>query len=162
MICITQCAESSGLAPNEMILGVTPSSRHHSLFASYLLNKERSPAAIRDMIISDLRSFLDLGAKQRAADLLIVLRLFLSDYLQARRTAPRREEVAGHLLTREKFVNCSSSYDTRAKRAARDYDLPVDEEEDRVIIRSSRQYGWLSIWSSPRRKGIGEWPLTRR
>ncbi|MFZ3179721.1 MAG: hypothetical protein WBO09_15310 [Methylocystis silviterrae] len=133
MISVTQCAEFSGLAPNEMILGVTPSSRHHSLFASYLLNKERSPAAIRDMIISDLRSFLDLGAAQRAADLLIVLRLFLSDYPQARRMAPRREGVAGYLLTREKFVNYSSSYDTRAKRAARDYDQP-DEEEGRGII----------------------------
>jgi hypothetical protein len=120
VISVTQCAESSGLAPNEMILGVTPSSRHHSLFASYLLNGERSPAAIRDMIICDLRSFLELGAKQRAADLLIVLRLLLSDYPQARRTVG----VAGHLLTREKFVNSSSSYATRAKRAARDYTCP--------------------------------------
>ena len=133
MISVTQCAESSGLAPNELILGVTPSSRHHSLLASYLFNRERSPAALRDMIISDIRSFLDLGAKQRAADLLIVLRLFLSDYPRARRRAPRREGVAGHLLTREKFVNYSSSYDTRAKRAARDYDQP-DEEEGRGII----------------------------
>ncbi|WP_246657352.1 HAD-IC family P-type ATPase, partial [Methylocystis sp. B8] len=49
-------------------------------------------------------------------------------------TAPRRERVAGHHLTREKFANYWSRYDKRAKRAARDYDLPVDEEEGRGII----------------------------
>jgi hypothetical protein len=37
----------------------------------------------------DLRIFLDLGASRRAADLLIVLRLFLSDYPDARRVSPR-------------------------------------------------------------------------
>lgn len=38
---------------------------------------------MRDMIISDLHSFLDLGASQRVADLLIVLRLFFAEHPEA-------------------------------------------------------------------------------
>ena len=72
-----------GLNQNEMMLGVTPSAKHHSLLASYLLNLRRGPPAVRNMILADLRSFLDLGAQQRAADLFVVLRLFLSDHPEA-------------------------------------------------------------------------------
>jgi hypothetical protein len=36
------------------------------------------------MIIADLRRFHDLGARQHAADLLLVLRFFLTDYPDAR------------------------------------------------------------------------------
>lgn len=96
MIAFAQCVAFAGLSSNEMILGATPSARHYSLLASYLLNLGRGPVTVRDMIVSDLRSFLDLGAKQRAADLLIVLRIFLSDYPQARCVPCRheREEIA--------------------------------------------------------------------
>jgi hypothetical protein len=39
------------------------------------------------MIASDLLGFLDLGVRRRAADLLIVLRLFLSKYPEAGRAS---------------------------------------------------------------------------
>lgn len=88
MITVAQCAAFAGLDSNETLLGVSPSAGHHSLLSSYLLNLSRGPAAVRDMIVADLRCWLDLGAPQRAADLLVVLRLFLSDYPQARCSAP--------------------------------------------------------------------------
>jgi hypothetical protein len=38
---------------------------------------------VRDVIIADLRSSIDIEAMQQAADLLVVLRLFFSEYLEA-------------------------------------------------------------------------------
>jgi hypothetical protein len=35
------------------------------------------------MIIADLRSSIDIGTTQQAADLLVVLRLFFSEYPEA-------------------------------------------------------------------------------
>ena len=84
MITVTQCAAFAGLAADELIVGVTPSAKHRSLLSSYILNLERGPRAVRDMIIADLRRFHDLGARQHAADLLLVLRFFLTDYPDAR------------------------------------------------------------------------------
>ncbi len=85
MITVSECAAFAGLASNELVLGAVPSTRHHSLLSSYLLNIGRGPRAVRDMIVADMRGFLDLGVSRRAADLLIVLRIFLSDYPEARR-----------------------------------------------------------------------------
>ena len=45
--------------------------------------------AVRAMIVADLRRFLDLGVPARAADLLIVLRMLLTDHPQAGRLALR-------------------------------------------------------------------------
>ena len=84
MITCAQCAVFAGLAANEICLGPTPSAKHRSLLTSYLVNLKRGPEVVRDMIVSDLRCWLDLGAVQQAADLLIVLRHFLSDYPEAR------------------------------------------------------------------------------
>jgi hypothetical protein len=81
MISVTQCAAFAGLASDELILGVAPSVKHRSLLSSYLLNLELGklgPIAVRDMIVADMRRFRELGALQRAADLLLVLRLFLT------------------------------------------------------------------------------------
>ena len=80
MITVTQCAALTGLASDEMFLGMTPSAKHYSLLSSYLVNLSRGPVAVRSMIVADLRTILDLGASRQAADLLIVLRLFLSEY----------------------------------------------------------------------------------
>jgi len=74
-----QCAAMSGLHSNEMLLGVSPTARHDSLHASYRLHDERGWQAVRDMIVADIRASLDLGASKQAADLLIVLRRFLSE-----------------------------------------------------------------------------------
>jgi hypothetical protein len=103
MITVTQCATLAGLASNEMVLGVTPSAKHHSLLASYLFNLGRGPVAVRTMIVADLRAFLDLGAARRAADLLIVLRFFLSEYPEAGcipRRPERRNIVANSFLSK--------------------------------------------------------------
>lgn len=78
LMTVARCAELCGLGPEEIVLGVSPSAMHDSLFDSYLLQRHLTWAGLRDMIVADLRMALDLGAKKRAADLLIVLRRFLS------------------------------------------------------------------------------------
>lgn len=82
----TRCAALS-CAPtvNEIVSGATPSARHHSMLAGYLLHMSRGPAAVRALIVSDLRGFLDLGVRSRVADLLIVLRFFLALHPEAAR-----------------------------------------------------------------------------
>lgn len=82
-ITVAQCAALSGLGSNEMVLGVTPVAMHDSLHASYLLHHGRGWEALLDMIVADIRASLDLGALKQAADLLIVLRRFLSERLGA-------------------------------------------------------------------------------
>lgn len=98
MITISECAAFAGLASNELVLGAVPSTRHHSLLSSYLLNSHRGLQAVRAMIVADLRGFLDLGVSVRAADLLIVLRMFLTDFPEARQ-ARRLEPPAGAART---------------------------------------------------------------
>jgi hypothetical protein len=93
------CAADVGLAPHEIWLGISPSTKHYTLLLSYLYNLERGVAVVREMIVADLRSFLDLEAWSRAADLLVVLRLFFSAYPEAAhfhnsvKTTPMRGNV---------------------------------------------------------------------
>ena len=84
MITLEQCVASTGLAPGELCLGSTPSTKHRALLGSYLLNLKRGPEFVREMMVSDLRRWLDLGAVEQAADLLIVLRQFLTAHPEAR------------------------------------------------------------------------------
>ena len=84
MFTMRQCADYAELASNELPLCAVPSAKHTSLLASYLLNLKRGEAAVCDMILGDYRRFMDLGAQERAADLFLVLRLFLSDYREAK------------------------------------------------------------------------------
>jgi hypothetical protein len=65
------------------MLGVAPCAKHHSLLLSCLFNLKRGLAFVRDMIIADLRSSIDIGAMQQAADLVVVLRLFFFEYPEA-------------------------------------------------------------------------------
>jgi hypothetical protein len=78
MLTLEECSGIAGLASDEIYLGATPGSRHRALLDSYLMNMWRGPRVVCDMIIGDLRRCADLGAKLLAADLLIVLRQFLS------------------------------------------------------------------------------------
>jgi hypothetical protein len=78
MLTLDRCAVATGLSTNDFFLGVAPSGRHRSLLDSYLANMGRGPEAIRDMMIADLQRWTQLGANARAADLLVVLRQFLS------------------------------------------------------------------------------------
>jgi hypothetical protein len=84
MITVEQCAEFAGLASHEMVLGATPSAKHRVLLSSYVLNLWRGPKTVRKMIVADIRLWLDLGRPDYAADFLVVLRRFLSDYPEAR------------------------------------------------------------------------------
>ncbi|WP_198033135.1 hypothetical protein [Methylosinus sp. PW1] len=78
LIPLSRCAELCGLAPHEMIPGATPSPFHQSLYESYLMLCDRGADFVRDLIVSDIRRALDIGATRRAAELLLVLRRFLS------------------------------------------------------------------------------------
>jgi hypothetical protein len=80
-ITVERCAVLSGLRSHEIFLGVTPTTKHDSLYASYQFRHAEGEEALRDMIVADIRAALDLGAAKRAADLLIVLRRFLSERL---------------------------------------------------------------------------------
>lgn len=104
-ITIEQCAALSGLRPNEMLLGASPTAMHDSLHASYLLHDKRGWQAVRDMIVADIRASLDLGASKQAADLLIVLRRFLSERLAIAvvRHFPRPSRVVSFPLGAELF-----------------------------------------------------------
>lgn len=84
-----------GLSSDEITVGVTPGPMHVSLLASYLLLHERGWEAIRNMIVADIRGALDLGALKRAADLLIVLRMFLFDDPESKIPRPLSQAPLG-------------------------------------------------------------------
>jgi len=67
------------LASNEISLSASVTPMHRTLLASYRMNAHRGENSARDLIVSDLRNFLDLGALERATDLLIVLALFIRE-----------------------------------------------------------------------------------
>ena len=75
-ITVAQCATLSGLSSREILIGVSPTAAHDSLYASYLI---RQCEDTRDVIVADIRNSLDLGASSQAADLFIVLRRHLSE-----------------------------------------------------------------------------------
>ncbi len=80
MITLKQCAELIGIAPNDLNICAIPSARHSSLLESYLFNLKRGEKAVCSMIIGDFWRLRELGAPERAADALLVLRLFLSEH----------------------------------------------------------------------------------
>jgi len=82
MLNLPQRAAQMGFLEEEFTRGVSPSARRRSLLDSYLMNMRHGPAVIHEMMIADLRRWIDLGALSRAADVAIVLRQFVSDYPQ--------------------------------------------------------------------------------
>ncbi len=97
MVSLSQCAGYAGLNSSELLIGTVVSAKHHSLLQSYLLNLWRGAIVVRNLIRADLRAFIDLGAKKRAADLLLVLRLFLGHFPEARHR-DRRSKSAERTL----------------------------------------------------------------
>jgi hypothetical protein len=83
MFSVSECIDHFGLHSSEVLLGPAPSAKHKTLLASYLLNRWRGASKVGEIIRSDLRSAVDLGARERAADLLLVLRLFSTDMPRA-------------------------------------------------------------------------------
>ncbi|GLI92791.1 polysaccharide deacetylase [Methylocystis echinoides] len=71
------CQETAGLAPHELMVGVTPGGKHERLLAKHR-RARRSPAMARVHIVADLRAALARGAASEAADLLLVLRRLLA------------------------------------------------------------------------------------
>ncbi len=84
MITLEECAKFAALEANELFTGAVLSRKHQSLLSSYLLNLKRGRCAVRKMIVSDIRAAIDLGASKYAADLVLVLRMFLSKHPEAR------------------------------------------------------------------------------
>ncbi|WP_457796981.1 polysaccharide deacetylase [Methylocystis sp. S23] len=74
---IERCTEVAGLAPHEIMLGVSPSEKHERLLAKYR-SARRSRAAARARIVADIRAAVSSGATGEAADLLVVLRRLLA------------------------------------------------------------------------------------
>jgi hypothetical protein len=60
------------------------SDRQQAVLSSYLSNLWRGPHVVREMIVHDFRSFMDLGAHARAAETLAVLERFAADYPKAK------------------------------------------------------------------------------
>lgn len=81
------------LAPSGLDLppieDAAPSKAHERTLASYLLNSHRGAAAVRDILVADIRGFVDLGQARAAADLMVVLRMLLARWPETRRRAPR-------------------------------------------------------------------------
>ncbi len=76
------------IAANEISLNAPITPMHRSLLASYLMNAHRGHKSARDLILSDLRGYIDLGALERATDLMIVLALFLEEVRSHDRRSP--------------------------------------------------------------------------
>jgi len=128
MIALQQLSAIAGLAGKEMVLGVTPSTKHDRLLSGYVFNIERGPVAVRDMIVADLRRFLDLGARREAADRLIVLRRFLSKHPNAEKVP---QSASGKALLGSSLS--SSRYREREDRTRK------EEAGPRVPIKFARQ-----------------------
>jgi hypothetical protein len=94
MITLMRCAKLVKLDLDALVVGLAPSARHQALLKSYLFNAHRDHAKVLGMMIRDLRGCLDIGADRCAADLVIVLRLFLSRRHEIVR-ASRRQAVIG-------------------------------------------------------------------
>ena len=81
---MTKCDGCAGHSFDEENLHVALSAKHCRILSSYLLNMGMGESVVREMLIADIRGLLDLGAKQKAADLRVVLECFLSDYPETR------------------------------------------------------------------------------
>jgi len=80
MIPLRECARMAGLESEQLVIGAPAHPIHWRLLSGYLANLDKGPAAVCALITADLRVFLDLGAKERAASVLVVLRLFLTQF----------------------------------------------------------------------------------
>ena len=89
MITLRRCAKLAGLYLDQLVIGVALSAHHYELLKSYRLNLHRGRVAVRKMIVGDLLGYLDIGAQRYAADLLVVLRLFLSEENHITSATPR-------------------------------------------------------------------------
>jgi hypothetical protein len=121
LISVSQCVAFSGLAADELILGVAPSRLHDRLYKSYLRHRNNAHEPLTDRIVRDIRGCISIGATKPAADLLIVLRRALTQLIQRsdavrirpafaprsrgmRRSAKRRRNTVAHLQCASSLV----------------------------------------------------------
>ncbi len=83
---MTECITCSARTFDETLPNAPSFEKHCRLLSSYLFNLERGPIAVREMIVGDINRFRDLGARQLASDLSLVLNCFLADFPEARMT----------------------------------------------------------------------------
>lgn len=81
---LTECSACSARTSGDTFPDAPPSAKHFRLLSSYLFNLERGSIAVREMIVGDIIRFRDLGARQQASDLSLVLNCFLADFPEAR------------------------------------------------------------------------------
>ena len=81
LACVRECRRLTGLSGREILLGVSPSPRHRATLRGYFRLCRGNAREVQKVLIHDLRSYLDIGARGFAADQIIVLRLFLADQL---------------------------------------------------------------------------------
>jgi len=79
---VKECRKLTGLSGYETLLGVSPSPRHRATLRGYLRLCRGNVREVREVLIHDLRSYLEIGARHFAADQLIVIRLFLADQIR--------------------------------------------------------------------------------
>lgn len=96
MITLEECAAFAALETNELFTGAVLSAKHRSLLSSYLLNLKRGPVGVRKMIVTDIRMAIDLGASKYAADLILVLRMYLSKDMEGRIQRPFAKKPVGY------------------------------------------------------------------
>lgn len=101
MVTLAHCAEFTGLDSSELFVSSGFFPKHKCLLLSYVLNLNHGPGAVRAMIVADIRAAIDLGATERAAELLWVLRVFLFEHPEARMT--RRPRLSGRKRYCEDF-----------------------------------------------------------
>lgn len=80
---LEETRSATGLRSEEIIVGAAETEALHATLKSYLSNLWRGSDVVRELIVADLRTALDLGVQDRAADLLLVLRLFLTEHADA-------------------------------------------------------------------------------
>lgn len=102
MLSASQCQKQAGLSAHEVVLGVLPSEKHERLLASYMLNIVKGERFVFEMIVADVRGFIDLGVLDYAGDAFIVLRRFLDSRPHLRRLQiSRREQLLEELVACE-------------------------------------------------------------
>ena len=80
---LEETRSATGLRSEEIIVGAKETDALRATLQGYLTNVWRGQEVVRDLIVADIRTALDLGVQERAGDLLLVLRLFLTDHPQA-------------------------------------------------------------------------------
>jgi hypothetical protein len=83
------CAERSSLKAHQELSGAMLSLKQKRLLASYLLNLRRGEWFVFEMMVSDIRRLLDLGAEALATDVFLLLGLFMRDRPQLNGHAQR-------------------------------------------------------------------------